>query len=104
VPELAQVPDAYVYEPWTWPNAHSVLGDAYPERIVDHQAAARAARQKMGRMRANPEARQQADRIQEKHGSRKSGVRNAGHRGGRRDRHASSKADQRQAGFDFDGA
>jgi deoxyribodipyrimidine photo-lyase len=109
VPELRHLPDAYVHEPWTWPNAHTLLGAAYPERIVDHQAAARAARQKMGRMRANPEARQQADRIQEKHGSRKSGVRNAGHGrssggGGRRDRHAGTRGDQRQAGFDFDGA
>jgi deoxyribodipyrimidine photo-lyase len=109
VPELRDVPDAYIHEPWTWPNAHTVLGEAYPERIVDHQAAARAARQKMGRMRAKPEARQQADQIQQKHGSRKSGVRNAGHGrssrgGGRRDRHARQQDDGRQAGFDFDGA
>ena len=106
VPELADVPDAYIHEPWTWPNAHTVLGDAYPERIVDHQAAARAARQKMGRMRASAEAKQQADQIQQKHGSRKSGVRNAGHgrsTGGRRDRHAQAKSDARQTGFDFDG-
>ncbi|MDZ7713349.1 MAG: FAD-binding domain-containing protein [Rhodovibrio sp.] len=100
VPELAQVPDAYLHEPWTWPNAHTVLGEAYPERIVDHQEAARAARQKMGRMRANPEAKQQADRIQQKHGSRKSGVRNAGRRSAR----PKPAADTKQAGFDFDGA
>ncbi|MBK1667660.1 deoxyribodipyrimidine photolyase [Rhodovibrio sodomensis] len=101
VPELAQVPDAYIHEPWTWPNAHTLLGDAYPERIVDHQTAARAARQKMGRMRATPEARRQADRIQEKHGSRKSGVRNAGH-GRSGGGHARTKTDRRQTGFDFD--
>jgi deoxyribodipyrimidine photo-lyase len=103
LPELAGVPDAYIHEPWTWPNAHTLLGHAYPERIVDHQAAARFARQRMARMRAAPEAKQQADRIQDRHGSRKSGVRNAGHRGGRRDRHAATGGDPRQTGFDFDG-
>ena len=100
VPELADLPDAYIHEPWTWPNAYTLLGEAYPERIVDHQAAARAARQKLGRMRASADAKQQADQIQQKHGSRKSGVRNAGRRSSR----PKPAADTRQAGFDFDGA
>ena len=75
VPELAAVPDVYIHMPWTWPHAETVLGHAYPWRIVDHQAAARDARRKMGRMRGESGAKAQADAIQRKHGSRKSGMR-----------------------------
>ena len=80
VPELAEVPKSHIHTPWTWPKANTVLGVAYPWRIVDHQAAAREARSKMGRMRADPEARAQADAIQTRHGSRKSGMRRTGER------------------------
>ena len=98
VPELADVPDTHLHTPWTWPKADTVLGHVYPWRIVDHQAAAREARSKMGRMRANPAAKDQADAIQAKHGSRKSGMRQTG---GKR-RRTRDENDRRQGSLDVD--
>ena len=48
VPELADVPDEYLTEPWTMPEevqreAGCVIGEDYPEPIVDHKEARRAA-------------------------------------------------------------
>jgi deoxyribodipyrimidine photo-lyase len=48
VPELRRVPDAYLREPWTMPEdvqheAGCVIGVDYPEPIVDHAEARRAA-------------------------------------------------------------
>ena len=45
VPELAEVPDEYLSEPWTMPaevqeRAGCVIGRDYPEPIVDHAAGA----------------------------------------------------------------
>lgn len=75
VPELADVPDQYLQEPWLWEGASRLLDKAYPRRIVDHVSAAKAARQKIWAVRADPAYRSVAQAIQEKHGSRKSGVR-----------------------------
>jgi deoxyribodipyrimidine photo-lyase len=98
VHEIADVPDTHIHTPWTWPHAETVLGHAYPWRIVDHQAAAREARGRMGRMRADPEAKDQADAIQDRHGSRKSGMRQTGSRPRRR----STGSDPRQGALDVD--
>ena len=48
VPELAGVPDEYVREPWTMPRdvqheVECVIGEHYPEPIVDHAQARREA-------------------------------------------------------------
>jgi deoxyribodipyrimidine photo-lyase len=48
VPELRDVPDRYLAEPWTMPddvqrNCGCVVGRDYPEPIVDHREARRAA-------------------------------------------------------------
>ena len=48
VPELAEVPDEYLSEPWTMPaevqrRAGCVIGRDYPEPIVDHAEARREA-------------------------------------------------------------
>ncbi len=75
VSELAVVPDKYLHEPWLWEGADQLLGKAYPRRIVDHLSAAKEARQKIWAVRAGPAYRSVAQSIQEKHGSRKSGVR-----------------------------
>lgn len=53
VPELAHLPDAYIYQPWeAAPNvlakAGIVLGLTYPHPIVDHATASKA---NMGRMK-----------------------------------------------------
>jgi deoxyribodipyrimidine photo-lyase len=55
VPELAGVPDEYLAEPWTMPGdvqkrCGCVIGDDYPEPIVDH---AEARRQALDRYRKN---------------------------------------------------
>ena len=48
VPELAAVPDRYLAEPWQMPDdvqreAGCVIGEDYPEPIVDHAVARREA-------------------------------------------------------------
>ena len=48
--------------------------DAYPAPIVDERLAARAAKDKLYGLRKTPEARTEADEIQERHGSRLSGL------------------------------
>ena len=74
VPELASVPDRHLHEPWTWEEAGKILGSAYPEPIVDHLQAARSARQAVWRVRSGDGFRETAGAIQQKHGSRKSGM------------------------------
>lgn len=80
VPELNDVPTRFIHEPWTWEGASSVLGKTYPMPIIDHLAAAKTARQKVWAVRKGSSFRKNADAIQEKHGSRKSGIPNRGQR------------------------
>lgn len=89
VPELAAVPDRFLQEPWKWEGADQVLGKTYPHPIVDHLAAAKEARQKVWGARRGPAFREEAQRIQDKHGSRKSGMPLTG-------RKRKAKADSRQ--------
>ena len=81
VPELAKIPDKFLQEPWRADNASDVLGKVYPERIIDHIAAARDARDKVWAVRRGQRYRDEAAAIQIKHGSRKSGIPNRGQRG-----------------------
>ena len=74
VPELTHVPDEFVHEPWRWPEAGRVLGSAYPFPIIDHLAAAKDARQKIWAVRKGSAFKETAGHIQQKHGSRKSGI------------------------------
>ncbi|MBU6372311.1 MAG: deoxyribodipyrimidine photo-lyase [Alphaproteobacteria bacterium] len=79
VPELAALPDEWLHEPWRAPRdtltARGVaLGRTYPERLVDHEQAARAARERVYAVRGEAGFRRTALAIQEKHGSRKSGL------------------------------
>ncbi|MEO1205749.1 MAG: FAD-binding domain-containing protein [Pseudomonadota bacterium] len=80
-PELAAVPDNFIHAPWTWDGFQSEVNGRYPERIVDHVVAARAAREAIYGVRKSGAFRQDADKIQSKHGSRKSGIRHTGQRG-----------------------
>jgi len=68
LPELAAVPDAHLQEPWTWEGAGRL---AYPAPIVDVPAAARHAREAIFGLRRSEGFRGAADRIVEKHASRK---------------------------------
>jgi deoxyribodipyrimidine photo-lyase len=57
---------------------------AYPAPIVDEQVAARAAKERMYGLRGLPVARAEADQIQQRHGSRLSGLPPSGSRASRR--------------------
>ena len=79
VPELQSVTDNFVHEPWamdrsTQRESDCVIGDDYPVPVVDHMAAARYAREHIYAVRRGDGFREAAEQIQQKHGSRKSGV------------------------------
>jgi len=79
VPELAGVPTASIHEPWTMPQtvqdrSGCRIGATYPAPIVDHLAAARQARERIWAVRRGAAYRAEADAIQDRHGSRKSGL------------------------------
>jgi deoxyribodipyrimidine photo-lyase len=65
--------------------------DAYPQPIVDEAGALRHAKQTLYGLRQNPQVQQQAQALQDKHGSRKSGLPQTSQRRGR------ARAPQRQA-------
>ena len=71
VPELADVPDEYLQEPWLWDGAGGLLGRGYTEPLVDVNAAATTARTADWGVRRGPEFRAAASRIVAKHASRK---------------------------------
>ncbi len=71
VPELDAVPDAFIHEPWRWPGASTLR---YPPPIVDHAAAAKAARDALYALRKGSGHRDAAREIAAKHGSRKAGI------------------------------
>ena len=72
VPELADVPDAYVHEPWRLAgDDRAVLCPYYADRVVDHAVAAKAAKDAIFALRRKPEARAEARSVVDKHGSRK---------------------------------
>lgn len=68
LPELAELPDAHLQEPWTWGQAGRL---AYPAPVIDVAQAARAARERIFALRRCPGFRATAEQIVEKHGSRK---------------------------------
>ncbi|NKX44685.1 FAD-binding domain-containing protein [Roseicyclus persicicus] len=72
-PELREVPDAHLQEPWRWDGAGAVIGRRYPAPVVDVAAAARAARDAVWGVRRGDAFRAEAGRIVEKHASRKDG-------------------------------
>ena len=74
VPELADVADQFLHQPWRAPNAKDVLDVTYPFPVVDHLEAAKQARQKVWAVRGASAYRQQGQSIQQRHGSRKSGI------------------------------
>ena len=74
VPELASVPDQFVHEPWLWHGASVILGKSYPERVVDLAASTKLAKDRIFAARGTRAFRAAADAIQDKHGSRRSGL------------------------------
>ena len=79
VPELAQVPEELIHEPWRMSSAQQLaagcrIGADYPAPILDHLAAAREARRQLGSVRRTAEARAEGQTILVQHGSRRRGV------------------------------
>jgi deoxyribodipyrimidine photo-lyase len=79
LPELARVPPAHLHTPWTMTAAEQeaagcLLGQHYPFPIVDHEQAAREARERVWGVRKGPGFRERAAAIQDRHGSRRSGL------------------------------
>ncbi|MEM9433060.1 MAG: FAD-binding domain-containing protein [Pseudomonadota bacterium] len=72
VPELMPIDAQFIHEPWMAPNARQVIGLVYPERVFDHQAAAKSARAAVWGIRRGDEFRSEAQKIATKHASRKS--------------------------------
>jgi deoxyribodipyrimidine photo-lyase len=70
VPELATVPDAFLQEPWKWPEAQRLLGHRYPEPVIDVAAAAREARDAVWSARRAPGFAGTAAAIVHRHASR----------------------------------
>jgi deoxyribodipyrimidine photo-lyase len=78
-PELARVPTARLHMPWTMSpleqsDAGCAIGRDYPAPIVDHVQSARDARDRVWGVRAAADYGATADTIQERHGSRRSGL------------------------------
>jgi deoxyribodipyrimidine photo-lyase len=77
VPELRGVDNAAsVHEPWTMPpiEQHAtgcVVGEDYPERIVDHNKAYHRANDRIWDLRKQPAIEAKKERILEQHGSRR---------------------------------
>lgn len=69
-PELADIPDSFLHEPWKWSARADGAQGAYPAPIVDVAAAARAARDRVHAARKAPGFRDEAASIVRKHASR----------------------------------
>jgi deoxyribodipyrimidine photo-lyase len=93
VPELADVPDHYVQEPWAYDGAGTIVGRAYPERVVDLKSSTAAAKERIYGARRAAGFYVAADSVQNKHGSRKSGIPMRGAKPGKR-KAATASVDQ----------
>lgn len=72
LPELAHLPLPFLREPWKMTEWECVfygvrLGEDYPNRLVDHEASARHAREVLWGTKRSPSARQEAAQILERH-------------------------------------
>jgi deoxyribodipyrimidine photo-lyase len=79
LPELAGVPLVHLHTPWTMTAmdqraAGCVLGEHYPAPVVDPLEAARLARERVWGVRRGAGFQERAAAIQERHGSRRSGL------------------------------
>jgi len=80
LPELRPLPVAYLHEPWRLEPGQQRrlgwhLGQSYPAPLVDVAEAARQARDRLHALRRQPRFAPLADAIQERHGSRRAGLR-----------------------------
>ncbi len=96
LPELADVEDKFLQEPWKCEAARKILGTRYPLPIIDHLSAAKEAREQIWAVRNGSDFKTKAKVIADKHGSRGAGIRMRGQR-------PKKPQDDRQLGFSFDG-
>jgi len=85
VPELAGVPDEHIAEPHlmgglTQRQSGCIIGKDYPAPLVEHKEAVREARSKIYSVRSTAAAREEAQRVYQKHGSRRRPARRANKR------------------------
>jgi deoxyribodipyrimidine photo-lyase len=76
LPELAAVEDAWIHAPWRMPlgaqrASGCLIGRDYPAPLVDHEQAAREARQRLQAQRRDGGARRESRQIFHRHGSRR---------------------------------
>jgi deoxyribodipyrimidine photo-lyase len=74
LPELAKIDGDWIHEPWRMPQSLQrqcgvVIGQDYPAPLVDHDQAARLARQRVAEARRHAGARRESRDIQQAHGS-----------------------------------
>ncbi len=84
LPKLGDIPPQLLAEPHLLSAAQQAeygleIGKDYPVPIVDHKASFRLARERYGVFRNSPQARLEADQVQARHGSRKSGLKQTEH-------------------------
>jgi deoxyribodipyrimidine photo-lyase len=82
VPEVVSLPTGLLHEPWKMTDADVLmfgvrLGADYPLPLVQHEEAARAAKQRLTEARATTDFRQSAQAVFVRHGSRKKSSRRA---------------------------
>ena len=68
VPEIAHLDDKVLQTPWLSENAEAL---DYPPPIVDHKSAIKASKDILWSIKKTPEAKAEAEKVYEKHGSRK---------------------------------
>ena len=108
-PELAELPTEWLFEPWKLPGGLQSrfgvsLGHDYPLPVVDFAVAARTAKARLTAFRHSDAVRREAGEVMQRHGSRKSGIRQRGERpSAALARSARPAAASPQLGFDFDG-
>ncbi len=76
VPELKNIPTAYIHEPWTMPDdmqetVGCVIGRDYPQPIVQHKESIAQARAKISLIRRGEDFKPEAIKVFQKLGSRK---------------------------------
>jgi deoxyribodipyrimidine photo-lyase len=109
IPELQSVPHDWIFEPWLMPPSLQnrfglVLDKDYPSPIVDHEVAAREAKQRLSLFRQATDFRSTAKKVLSRHGSRQSNDRNVTERKKKTPSTTSSKAISKrdtQGTFDF---
>lgn len=72
MPELAHLPTQFIHEPWKMSPMEEMLhnfdyGKDYPKRIVDHEKAAKYAREKLWQTKKGEENKLHSLKILNKH-------------------------------------